>query len=160
MGLGNLKTARTERRAIAAGVIVLDLPRPMSVNNLFFNVPGRGRVPTKEYTAWRKLAAQEIMLQRPRCLVGPVEITITVLEGRADIDGQAKCCLDSLVENGIIDDDDHKTVRKLTLQWGHVLGARVEISPAPQIVQRRDAATGKRAAWPPPPTSSRQASSL
>ena len=57
--------------------------------------------------------------------------------GRGDLDNFAKGLIDSIVENGIIDGDSSKTVRKLTLQWGSVIGARVEISSAPAWVVRK-----------------------
>jgi Holliday junction resolvase RusA-like endonuclease len=36
-----------------------DVPAPPSTNHLFRNVPGRGRVVTAEYEAWRRTAAIE-----------------------------------------------------------------------------------------------------
>lgn len=112
-------------------VITLTLPKPLSVNNLFFNVPGKGRVPSFNYKRWKKEAAQEIlMVQRPGHISGPVEIHIQVREGRADLDGQVKCCLDALVDNGVIDGDGHKIVRKLIVEFGDVVGARIAIMHA------------------------------
>ena len=60
----------------------LVLPPPISVNNLFGNVPGKGRVITPEYRAWKKLAAERLAIQqcRPTFTV-PVEITYFVGEG-------------------------------------------------------------------------------
>lgn len=115
-------------------VFTVELPRPPSVNSTFAtDFKTRRRFDTKEYRAWKKEAAQMLMAQRARCAVGPVEITITVQEITrypSDIDNRIKPTLDCLVENGIIDGDTSKTVRKVTAQWGDVVGALVEVRPA------------------------------
>lgn len=119
-------------RRTASETIVLDLPRPLSVNNLFANNPRGGRFRTEDYNVWSRSAAALLVAQRPGAMLGPVEIAATIQEGRADLDGQAKCILDALVDNGIIQDDGPKIVRKLTLAWGPVIGARIEIRQAQQ----------------------------
>lgn len=131
IGFGANKLAQIERRRIATGTFTVELPKPLSVNNLFATYNNR-RIPTREYKAWRNEAAQMLMAQRARCAVGPVEITITVQESRGDLDNRLKCCIDALVENGIIDGDTSKTVRKITAMWGNVMGALVEVRPAEQ----------------------------
>lgn len=119
------------RARIAACTFSVQLPKPLSVNNLYINNPKtRGRFPSPEYRAWKKEAGLMLMAQRPRCAVGPVEIGIVVEESRGDIDNRIKCVIDALVENGIIDGDTNKTVRKVTAEWGGVIGASVEIRPS------------------------------
>lgn len=120
------------RKRPTAGPIVLDLPRPLSVNNLFFNKRHGGRAKSEDYNVWSRSAAALLVAQRAPAMLGPVEIAMTIQEGRADLDGQAKCVLDCLVSNGIIADDGPKIVRKLTLAWGPVIGARIEIRQAQQ----------------------------
>lgn len=119
----------TESRPIRREPIRLHLPFPPSTNNLFVNVPGEGRATSRKYAAWRKEAGQIIQsLLRPR-LNGRVEITLTVEERgrRSDLDNAGcKAVLDCLVRMGVIDSDDSKTVRKITLQWGGT-GVTVEI---------------------------------
>lgn len=120
--------------------IVLDLPRPLSVNHLYFNLPTGGRAPSSEYKTWKKEAAKLILSQKPKCMVGPVELHYTFEpRPRADLGNFEKACSDALVENGIIDSDRHATVKKITLEWGDVLGARVEIRPAIDWKVRRAA---------------------
>jgi Holliday junction resolvase RusA-like endonuclease len=120
--------------------IVLDLPKPLSVNNLFFNLPNRGRAPTPEYKTWKKEAAKLILSQKPSCMIGAVELKYTFEHRpRADLGNFEKACTDALVENGIIDGDRHATVKRITLEWGDVIGARVEISPAVEWKPRRAA---------------------
>jgi Holliday junction resolvase len=132
-----LNPATVERRRIANGTFSVDLPKPLSVNNLFVNNPKtHGRFPSAEYRAWKKEAALMLMAQRPRVSVGPVDITITVQESRGDIDNRIKCVIDCLVQNGIIDGDTNKTVRKVTAEWGGVIGARVEIRPSSRAPAR------------------------
>lgn len=131
-------------------MITIMLPKPIPLNNLFLNVPHRGRVITPKYREWRDKAARGITAQimaaipehRLLNMRGPVELNITVIEGRYDLDNTAKCLLDALVANGIIDGDGFAVVRKITLAFGAVAGARVEITAAAPWVQRRGA--GKR----------------
>ena len=100
-----------------AGEVRICLPWPVSTNNLFLNVPGRGRVPTKEYKAWRETAGWELQAQRPRKFREPVEITVELCPPtrRAfDPDGKLKAPIDLLVTHEIIPDDSIKYVRSVT----------------------------------------------
>ena len=115
----------------------LDLPKPLSVNNLFFNVPDKGRVASAAYKEWRKQAGLQIMAQRIGHIGGPVEIYIGVKEGKGDLDGTIKCLLDSLVHNGIIDGDGPKVVRRLVVEWADVPGARIGIKPSADWLARK-----------------------
>jgi Holliday junction resolvase RusA-like endonuclease len=128
------RPATIERRRIANGTFTVELPRPPSVNAAFStNWKTKRRFDSKEYEAWKKEAAQMLMAQRPRCAVGPVEITITVEEIArypSDIDNRIKPTIDCLVQNGIIDGDTAKTVRSVTARWGEVHGAVVTIAPS------------------------------
>src|SRR5690242_5465651 len=92
----SLERVRVERKAIsAAGTITLVLPFPPSAGNLFENAPGAGKFATKRYRQWREAAHAEILRQRPRLAIGPVEVTITLEErpGRHDADGLIKAVL-------------------------------------------------------------------
>jgi len=107
-------------------------PFPPSLNNLFTNVVGKGRRPAKRYKAWQVVAGTEIMAQRVQWTVkrisGPIEVIITLQHDRRrmDLDNGAKAIIDTLVKMSIIDDD--KNVDRLTIQWGGVKGALVEIA--------------------------------
>lgn len=90
---------------------------PPSVNNLFLNVQGRGRVPTKEYAAWRKSAGWELQAQRPRKFLEPVELVVELhppTRRAFDPDGKLKAPIDLLVTHGVIPDDSIKYVRSVT----------------------------------------------
>jgi Holliday junction resolvase RusA-like endonuclease len=97
------------------------LPDPISTNNLFGNVPGRGRVMTKAYKEWKKGAARLLLAQRPLPQFAlPVEITFYVGEkriGQMDSDNTLKAYLDALKVAGVIHDDSRKWVRRATAVW-------------------------------------------
>ena len=127
----SLERVRVERKAIGAtGTITVALPFPPSTNNLFENARGGGHIATKRYREWREAAHAEILRQRPRLAIGPVEVTITLEErpGRHDADNLIKAVLDCLVEKGIIGGDHSAILRRVTAQWGKTQGARVEIT--------------------------------
>ncbi|WP_333826878.1 RusA family crossover junction endodeoxyribonuclease [Pararhodobacter sp.] len=99
----------------------ITLPAPISTNNLFSNAPGRGRVVTKEYAAWRKQAAQMIAAHAPvPRFTAPVLIALFVGEkgvGNMDSDNTAKAYLDALKKAGVIHDDSRKWVRGSSVAW-------------------------------------------
>jgi crossover junction endodeoxyribonuclease RusA len=96
------------------------LPFPVSVNNLFLNVRGRGRIPSPAYRQWREDAGWALKAQKPPRIPGPIEIAVdlTPPDKRArDIDNLFKGILDLLVTHGIIDGDDSRTVRRVSAEW-------------------------------------------
>jgi len=99
----------------------LVLPDPISTNNLFGNLPGRGRVVTRDYKAWRKVVAQILSAQRPLPQFAlPVEMTFYVGEkriGQMDTDNVFKAFTDALVKHGVIHDDSRKWVRRTSSVW-------------------------------------------
>ena len=106
----------------------LILPMPPSVNSLYRNVPGRGRVPSGLYQRWRKAADDAMWGQKKQRIEGPVIIVITLQpKGRYDVDNKIKAVLDLLVRYGIIEDDDHHIVKQVTSRIGDVVGCEVEI---------------------------------
>src|SRR6266550_2486056 len=110
-----------ERRAIKGRApITLHLPFPPSANNLFLNVGGWARIPTPAHESWRAAAANAILRSWPRRMNGQVEIFMVFQEraGRRDIANAAEICLDLLAAKGVIETDDSRVVRRLTLQWG------------------------------------------
>ena len=105
----------------------LELPFPPSVNNLFLNVR-HGRVHTARYRKWIERANDAMWFQDKTKFDGPVTIDITVEDtGRADLDNLSKALLDHLVRHEIIQDDGRSVVRGLSLKWGKVKGAQIEI---------------------------------
>jgi len=103
---------------VVDGVIQLWIPMPPSVNNLFVNVPKRGRVPSKRYTDWRVAAGKVLNTQQYTRLEGPVTIEYGVgTDTRADISNLEKAATDLLVSSGVIDGDSRKTLKKLVMYW-------------------------------------------
>lgn len=96
------------------------LPPPISTNNLFANVPGRGRIATQDYKAWKLQADQLLRAQtRPRFLT-PVFVSLMLGEidvGNMDSDNAAKAAIDALKRAQIIVDDSRRWVRSSRSTW-------------------------------------------
>lgn len=111
--------------------VTVHLPMPPSVNALFVNVPGRGRVLSKRYAAWRKDAGWILQQQRPGIFDGCVSVEIHLQEkGRRDGDNFTKALLDLCVTHGVIQDDSNKFVRSVSTSWADIEGARITIRRA------------------------------
>jgi Holliday junction resolvase RusA-like endonuclease len=108
--------------------LVLIIPIPPSVNQIYANVPGKGRVKTKQYRQWLDLAGWQVLGQcKGKRIAGKVTIDIEVrrLSANADADNRIKAVLDLLVKQNVIDDDKH--VEKVSAQWADVEACRVTI---------------------------------
>jgi crossover junction endodeoxyribonuclease RusA len=96
-----------------AGTLVsIDLPIPPSVNNLYKNVPGKGRVRSKNYKRWQR-AAYPLIAQMKRPEVFPVSVLIVVsgkVNMRRDVDNFAKAITDAMVNCGILPGDSLRYV--------------------------------------------------
>jgi crossover junction endodeoxyribonuclease RusA len=112
-------------------MIRIDLPKPPSVNNLYINVQGRGRVKSPKYRAWIEQAWRVLMVAQPARLEGPVSIECQFEDkGSGDIDNFSKAVLDLLVLYQVIEDDRRSIVRRLNLSWSpDIAGCRVTITP-------------------------------
>lgn len=101
----------TAQRALETRI---SLPWPPSTNGLFVNVPRRGRVPSKEYAAWRAEAGWILKSQRPPKFQGPVTITVELCSPHKvpfDPDNRLKAPIDLIRAYGIIVDDSNQYVR-------------------------------------------------
>lgn len=111
----------TDRRAGRSGQVVgvgspsapttFTMPVPPSVNQMFRNVRGKGRVKTEAYDQWRASAATSLRLQRIAPVAGRVVVIFGVERGSlaADIDNRIKAMLDAIVAAKIISDDNQVT---------------------------------------------------
>lgn len=98
-------------------MISFTLPSAPSVNNLFTNVPGRGRVRSERYRAWIDAACWSMKARHPsgwQMLSGPVAIEITTGNARQDIDNCSKGILDLLAYMRVIDDDKQVVDLRIT----------------------------------------------
>jgi Holliday junction resolvase RusA-like endonuclease len=94
------------------------LPRPPGVNGLYDNVPGRGRVKSRRYTAWIKEAQTRLMASRLPKVSGDYKIAVIIERptGNApDLDGPLKALIDIFVKQGLTDDDKH--LEALSVAW-------------------------------------------
>lgn len=98
------------------------LPMPPSVNKLFANVRGRGRIRTREYKSWSHQAIWTIICKcpQPRLIKPPYTVRISLpVKMRGDLDNRVKAVLDVLVKSGVMDDDSHvmdlRVIRELAM---------------------------------------------
>jgi len=113
------------------------LPWPPSVNGMWRSVQGRN-ILSQRYRLWRDAAGKALLMQRPKHVLGPVKVAIELSPPdarRYDLDNRVKPVLDLLVANAVIDGDDHRIVREVTVSAregfarAHANGARVTIAP-------------------------------
>lgn len=129
----SLERVRIEKREIPDSAMVLELPHlPPSTNHLYFNVPGRGRVKTRQYSDWLYQAGLLLKSQITGRLMGRVDIKIQVEDkhSRRDISNTIKPLEDLLVDCGAIQDDRSKHVRSIKAEWAPITGIRIEIARA------------------------------
>lgn len=136
--------------ADAPVAVTFQLPVPPSVNELFRNVPGKGRVKTRVYDDWRAHALTSMRLQKLAPVAGHVLIrmNIEMAGDRADLDNRVKAIFDAIVEAKIIRDDSLVSgflVGKLPAANGL---AHIEIRPANAVtVDFRPSHDGARGGW-------------
>lgn len=125
----SLDKVRVDRRAIETREpIVLTLPIPPSVNNLFVNIPGRGRVPSQRYKQWRQDAAATLWNQPRKFMGGHVKVTLEMSEkARPDSDNFWKALFDFLVDHNFIAGDSKRFVREHHFYWVDMEQCRVTI---------------------------------
>lgn len=85
--------------------VALNLPRPPSVNNLFVNVPGKGRIKSADYRNWIATAGWMLKAQRPASIKGGYRVLILVGPTRADLGNCEKALSDLLQTHGVIEND-------------------------------------------------------
>lgn len=131
-------------------MILLDLPLPTSTNRLH-KWTGRRKGKrvrlSDEYEAWRKEAGWLLVTQRPRKIMGPVELEYLVGKSRGDIGNFEKAATDLLVLHGVIEGDGPKIVRKITIGVdASVDGLRAIIKPLGSVASRVVERSSKREA--------------
>jgi Holliday junction resolvase RusA-like endonuclease len=94
--------------------------RPPSTNNIYVNVPGKGRMKSRDYRNWQTSQGWEIITQRPKKFYTPVHLIITAApskRSKEDASNLTKPIEDLLVQQGILPDDGRKYVTGVTSQW-------------------------------------------
>lgn len=97
------------------------LPLPPSTNNLYVNVPGKGRAKSAAYRKWLKAAGGVLASFSGVHVPSPVAVHILVHGkcDRRDGDNFFKATLDAVKAAGLIEDDSLKHVRSLGLDLWH-----------------------------------------
>lgn len=84
------------------------LPVPPSVNQCYTNVAGVGRVSTKKYRAWKRVALPYCLTVKRGIVTPPYRLTISVpADMRGDIANREKPLSDLLVKARVLPDDRH-----------------------------------------------------
>ena len=113
-------------------MITLRIPPPPSANQLYRNVPGKGRVRSNEYRRWQAHAGWQVQAARPGQVSGAVTVSYQIPrpqdQRRRDIDNLAKPLNDLLVKHGVIEDDSR--VQAVTLAYADVSEVVATVEPA------------------------------
>lgn len=108
------------------------LPFPVSVNQLYTNIPGRGRVKSKRYREWLAAAGAELLAQKVGRISGNYVMALYVQrkkDRKRDIGNMEKGVSDFLRAMDIIDDDS--LCDSMTLVWDNtVTGCCVVLTKA------------------------------
>ncbi len=108
------------------------LPWPPTVNALWRAYKGRN-ILSAVARAWAKQAEQKLMVQKAKPVKGPIQLYIRLSSPhgrRFDPDNRIKAPIDVLVRMGIIEEDDDKIVRKLTVEpCADIKGVQITIIP-------------------------------
>ncbi len=92
-------------------MLTFTIPSPPSVNGLYANVPGKGRVRSERYRIWANAAGWAMRAGEGRArswdtIKGPIAIEIINGNCRQDLDNSIKAPLDLLTDMAVIVDDD------------------------------------------------------
>ncbi len=104
---------------VAATETRIVLPWPPSLNNMFLNVRGKGRVRSENYRKWATEAGWLLKSQKPHKFNEPVRVRVELNPPNArafDLDNRNKALLDLLVEHGVIHDDSNRWVRGVSVE--------------------------------------------
>lgn len=86
--------------------IRITLPIPPSINSMYRNVPGRGRVASKGLREWKEAAGWKLQAQPRQQFHGPFRIKLYLPQDmRGDVDGRLKAAIDLLVAHRVTPDD-------------------------------------------------------
>ncbi len=99
-------------------IVVESQHKPPSINEMFRNVPGRGRAKTQRYREWCAAAGWDAN-GVGQCM-GPFKLVLIIStekrRANADLDNRIKPVLDLLVTHKVVEDDRH--CEAIHAQWG------------------------------------------
>lgn len=102
-----------------AEIVEFAILDPPSLNNIYANRCGGGRIKTAAYRKWLKAAAEHIAyVERVGPLPTPAEIVISLprhLSG--DADNRIKPVIDAIVQSGALPGDGKKYVHSAKAEW-------------------------------------------
>lgn len=119
--------AQWPRRNVEA--VSVDLPLPISTNDLWAPDGKGGLRETERYRTWKREAANRIALQKPGSVRGAYELTLLVSDRRrkVDLSNTIKAAEDSLQTARIIDND--RNAERVVIEWSSSIeGARAIIT--------------------------------
>lgn len=143
MGVSLSKLNPRMRQAVAASIkrtatkLVVTLPVPPSVNNLYVNRKadggdGYGRPKSVAYREWIKTAGAQLLAQKPQPMISPVVMDIRVghVNPARDLTNMPKAAEDLLVAHQIIAQDNVMHVRRVTIDYtpSHIDAYQIEIT--------------------------------
>lgn len=100
---------------------------PPSVNAMFTNIPGRGRIKTARYREWASAAGWDF--NGKGRISGPFIFRMVLSRENtrkgSDLDNRVKAPMDLLKTHGIIEDDS--LCQSLTVSWGDCEGIYIEV---------------------------------
>lgn len=102
--------------------LVISGTTPSKKNSRINTRSGRS-FPSKRYTEWHKTAIEELTEQFKGLVITGYPISVTVVFYNADLrrhdlDNQISSILDTLVDAGVLEDDNQKFVESIQLQYG------------------------------------------
>jgi len=116
---------------------------PPSLNNMYINVRGKGRVKSDRYRTWQQAVGWDIKKYHNQRWSEPVFLTIAVgkIRKNADLSNLIKPLEDLLVTHSIIADDSSEHVRGVNIYLASVPfdGVEIAITAADPIAHRRAA---------------------
>lgn len=119
-----------KRHGAYSGVVAcLNLPYPLTTNNLYRTGKNGCRYKTKEAAAYHEEAGQVARLTVPAPLAGRLAVSVVISPKRGvgmDLDNACKCCLDSLT--GVVWNDDSQIWRLTVERTGPVKGGALVVS--------------------------------
>lgn len=124
-------------------MITLSLPFPISVNSMYANVSGKGRIKSQRYRTWRSAAGWALKAAKQTPINGWFTVTIILYEKdnrKRDPDNFVKGVNDLLVEHKLIEDDSYCSSFSVERIRSNTSKCEVIIRPSNGIIDERNAA--------------------